>query len=210
MKQLTLILALSIAFASCKKQNNTPSQQSTQNSTTTPTTTPTSTTTANDTVGKIKVYYTVGLEYIITTSTATPVVPDFKQDTSGVRIFLNGTKLTSYDINSATYCGLTGLTTNGLYGGTLKAIWIKKSVNYHDGDSLTIQLDHVELRYGTGAGNNATARVTLQVWDAYGNTLTSDGMNPYINITNNSTTYGNLQIVVVLLVTILSIPMIVN
>ena len=193
MKKIFLILIVAVSVLSCKKENNAPSQQSTQSSSNTTTTTPTPTTSINDTVGKIKVFYTIGFAYVITTSTATPVVPDFKQDTSGVTIQLNGTRLTNYDVNSSVNYGLTGLTTHGDYGGTMKPIWIKKSTVFspYNGDSLIVELDHVELRYGAGAGNNAIQSVTLKIWDEYGNQLAFEGGNQFINMTNCSTTYGN-------------------
>jgi hypothetical protein len=178
---LTSIAILALSFASCKK---TPSPTpSTANQHTTPPPVVTNTTTPSDTVGKIKVFYMLSLDYVTTTN-------DFLQDTSGVKMYLNSTYLTNHLVSTSPSTGLNTLSTQGQ---PAMAMWVKKgsTANSIIGDSLVINLAHVEFRYGVGGGNTATVRVTIEIWDANGNAITSDGVNPYINITNNSTTYGN-------------------
>lgn len=136
MKQLTLILALSIAFASCKKQNNTPNQQSTQNSTTTPTTTPTSTTTANDTVGKVKLLYSF---YFYPQQTN---IYNFKQDSNNIHFYHDTTSLTNNYINYFSIIHdeisqIGNYNANNLNDN--KAIWC------NHGDSIVVIIDSLEF-----------------------------------------------------------------
>ncbi len=149
MKPLIVIFALSIAFTSCKKQNNTPSQQPTQNNTTP--TIPTSTTTVNDTVGKIKIFYTLQIGRIAITGR------DYKQDTTNVRIYHNGTQLRNHFVNIAPD-GLCAIE-NGQFTGAHAEmpLWC------NHGDSVVMIIDSLEINGTTSAQSERFLRIITKI-----------------------------------------------
>ena len=159
MKKTLLILAIATTFVSCKKQSNTPSQ-STQSSTSTTTTTPTPTTTVNDTVGKTKLFFAVNLEPYTTSIT------DYKQDTSNFRVYLNGTKITNFNMtidvngNLLRYANFDTFAPN-----STKAIWLAT------GDSLVVEFDHLEYSIDPSHGFNTSHHSNLNVYSALQPTL---------------------------------------
>jgi len=107
---------------------------------------------------------------------------------------LNGTRLTDHCVyNPTTGNGLNQISTiYNIDGSPDRAIWVKPRdvANGIVGDTLIIECDHLELRYGN-SGNNSIVPIQLEVYNASKQSISYDGLNPYINITNNSTTYGN-------------------
>jgi N-acetylmuramoyl-L-alanine amidase CwlA len=139
MKQLLLIFALSIVLTSCKKQNNTPSQQSTQNNTTTPT----STVTANDSTNtngspKTKIYFSVRMPNVITS------VRQYKHDTLNLKIYHNVTPVKNCKFY---YNGVSGSITafNNYSAQTGTSNDLTHPVWMNSGDSLIIESDSLEF-----------------------------------------------------------------
>lgn len=128
MKQLIFLLAIAfVSFTSCKKE-----KQPEPTPPSSVTTTPTPTVTVNDTIGKTKMYFLVNLVPYVTD------VFDYKNDTTNVRVYLNGTKLNNLDIiynNGNLVCvgNIKQLSPN-----PTKVIWLAQ------GDSLVVEFDNLE------------------------------------------------------------------
>lgn len=147
-----LILAIGICVTSCKKQSNTqPDSNTNTTPIVTPTTTPTSTTTVNDTIGKVKIFYSLQMNRITITTGR-----DYVQDTTNVKIYLNDSLLRNHFVSMAPN-GLSAIE-NGQFSYTHAEtpLWC------NHGDSIVMVLDSVEIK-NTVAQSERFLRITTKV-----------------------------------------------
>lgn len=153
MKKVLAFLTLVYVFTlvSCKKETITPTPPSPQPDIT-DTTDVNDTTTVNDTVGKFKIFYELNLDKIITTL-------DYQQDTSKVRVYHNNTLLNNHVVIMAGN-DLSIINNKGsdvVINGVDKPVWASV------GDSIVIELDHLEYTSFSVCGMVATFTRNLQV-----------------------------------------------
>ncbi len=143
MKQITLFLSALVILTACKKSSNAPQPAQTTSTNSNPTTNP------NDTVGKVKIFYSLQMNPVTIGYGAGCSGRDYVQDTTNVRIYHNTTQLHNHFVNMRTVPDGIGL--NVLENGPISTLPHPSTPLWCSiGDSIVLVFDSLEIN-GTSA-----------------------------------------------------------
>lgn len=191
MKNPVLFMLLLASIMACKKSNNTtPEPQATPPSNTN---NPTNNN-PNDTVGKVKIFYSLQMNPVTVGYGLGCTGRDYVQDTNNVHIYHNNKQLHNHFVSMRTVPDGVGLNVleNGLISAlahTVTPLWA------NIGDSIVVVFDSLEINGTSAAQSERFQRTILKItkngsiqynFDTYQYGNWASILNPYYTTTGNS------------------------
>ena len=139
---------------------------------------------SNDTVGKVKIYYQLGMSPLTIGFGAGMSGRDYVQDTSNVRILHNRVKITNHRVVIDQSIPSKGLNVIDNHITALSPLWCAI------GDTITLEIDSNEVNFTSGATSDRFLHTTFNVWkSAPGNVINAN----YHFDTHNYSAYPDLE-----------------